>query len=225
MIYFAPDLRAITPEHIARLGLGYAFDGPARCREVSQGPDRRSGVVFTAISAGPLGYFPDKQTWEQIPNSQAWCGFDRNERPTPKDYERKMLLPGYPVVLSDGHEWRIPVARLVSGASTLPRAIKWDGASWAEGDVLPRFADLYQAACKLWDDLRESGDAVVDYDLAVNAIACNYRIGAAEVSALGLLDTSTGLDVLRALIDWPALMACQKKIVSGETTLEPGEQD
>jgi len=167
--------------------------------------------------------------------------------PGPADLVRAETLPGHWVRLGDGGDWLIPAARLVRGGTLLPQALVRAQGAWTRGDVLPAWRDLWDGACRVWDalygglaaaDEAEEGEDPAapgapaapvrltlsdECDLAVRAIAANYRVGPDEVSALSLLTTTTQMEVLKALVDWPALLDLAKKArPPGEAASSPG---
>lgn len=233
LLYYVPDRRAIGIDVVKELGLGYAMDrGGPQHAGMQPGPDTGSGVVFSF--ADPDGKSPSLHaaggaTWEQVPGSPVWIGFDPEDPPRPDDLARAEQRDGHAVRLGDGNDWLVPVARAVDGTSPLPRRLRWDGETWAPGDVLQQYTDLFGEACRIWDTVI-AGDAdsrtlSVECGIAVMALAINYRLGPAEVSLLGLFDTVNEAEIVLALIDWPAVLAFKKKLDSGEITLPPGDED
>jgi len=62
-------------------------------------------------------------------------------------------------------------------------------------------------------------------DMAVKAIAWNYRVSRHEVQALRLLDTENYADVLLVVIDWEGIEEGLKKKASGELDSSSGSED
>lgn len=229
--YYLSGQRAIKAAKADALGLSYARDGGGPSHAgINPGPDEKVGVVFAFADARgntpplALAGAPSVRWMEQPGNPELWLGYEPSDPPGPTDLARREQRPGHPVTLTDGHEWIVPVARLLDGQPALPRRLSWDGQAWTPGEVLDRYTDLFAAACRVWDALMEAGEVTLDEscDVAATALAVNYRIGPAEISLLGLFDTDSHAAIIRAMIDWPAVEALKKKLDSGELSLEPG---
>ena len=50
--------------------------------------------------------------------------------------------------------------------------------------------------------------------IAARALGVNYRVSAAEVSALELLTTDASFEILQALVDWPTWMRAFERDLS-----------
>jgi len=132
------------------------------------------------------------------------------------------------------------VARLVGGDPGLPTHLRRVDGRWRSDTVRPEFADLFADACRIWDKLEslaagsdskspqktddEQITVEIEADIAVRALAVNYRIGPVEVDLLGLLDTDTVWQTLKALIDWPAIEDLSKKALEPPSS-PPGGGD
>jgi len=224
-LYYLPGKPMLTRRRVDDAGLGYLLDGRGgpgpTVAAMSPGPDGLAGAVFTIASrrghGAPETTLADKAKWSRIPGTEAWLGVVEDALPGPEDLQRSEIVDGHDVVLGDGFSWRVPVVRLLDGGSSLPRALEWDGLAWRHGDVRPAYRCLWAAALRMWDALAGSNDDGAPVTLteeattAATAIALNYRVGPAEISALGLLDTHSEVEVLKALIDLPALEALRGK--------------
>lgn len=77
------------------------------------GPGDQSGAVLTLPPSNRpadfVGNAPGRQHW--IDCGGWWLGCMNEATPTPQDLERPTQIPGYMVRDSDGHEWRVPIAR------------------------------------------------------------------------------------------------------------------
>ena len=225
VLYYVPDVGTMKAERACELGLGHVFaEGDLTYAGWQNGPSG-PGVLFAHGQAGFEA--AGACEWTAAPDAAYWIGFLRSDLPRPQDLVRAKVMPGHPVCLADGNLWTVPVARLLDGAPALPRRLTWDGASWQPGDVLERYADLFGAACRCWDALSQDGEVTFDEscDVAVLALAINYRVGPAEVSALGLFDNTSHIEVVKAMLDWPALEEVKKKLDSGELSSVPGDTD
>jgi len=235
-LYFVPDVPGADEALLRELGLDVLLEGGYAQCNVAEGPAPKTGVVLAAAPANPegalatAGYYPDRQEWLQAPGKDYWIGFEKDNRPGPADLERKKLISGHPVKLSDGHTWAVPVARSVNGSSPLPRRLAWDGAGWIPGGLLEEFKELFAQACAMWDTLigAEATDITLtdECNTAAMALGLNYRLSPIEISALGLFDTKTEVDVLMAVIDWPMVESeLKKKRVAGADVSGPGKKD
>jgi hypothetical protein len=229
IMYFVPGPSTIDEEKCKKLGLGYVMNGGPSFAGIQGDPTgsgKGPGVVFTFTEA----FLQDagKCVWEKLPDADIWAGYNPADPPKPADFAREKQIDGYPVELADGNQWLIPVARAIDGASPMPKRLVWKPEGWQTGDVLPAYKDLFGHACRVWDCLigaSETDIAIPDgADVAAMALAINYRLGRTEISLLGLFDTKSMGQVLRMLVEWPAALEIQKKILSGEITLPAGGQ-
>ena len=268
MLYYLPGERAeaMDPRRVRELGLGYLLDGPdcdVACRGVlAHGPDGGAGTVVSAMPAGrpEVGYYPNRQEWHEArvgagEGRPVWIGWPKGQPPGPEDLARREMMGGHAVTLSDGRRWLVPVARLVTGDSPLPRRlVRGDDGQWTPGDVSGPLAGLFAAACRWWEALTSYAEAAFaggpgapegtdpgspggggetmtaitlqdECETAVMALAVNYRLSAVEVNLLGLLDERTEAEVLMALCDWPAVLEMSKKAASAGPGSPPGGTD
>lgn len=197
-IYFAERVTKAKPEDI---GLGYAFDAKPTTSPVEGGPGGVPGLLIAA-KAEAIRYLPDEQVWEQI-NESLHVGYEKSDKPTPADLERREQLGGKRLKMADGNEWMVPRLRLWAGefgwVTALPSRMKRKGGEWVAGDVLPEHAESESLGTKLLDRMIEaheqSGlpDATVGMsyadaaDYVSRVLAINYRVGPDELSLLGAL--------------------------------------
>jgi hypothetical protein len=140
-------------------------------------------------------------------------GIWNENRPVPEDLKKKRFVGGEVIDLADGGRWAIPVCHSVVRGSTLPKRMVLgdDGRTW-ELRELPEFLTLCVRAEKVWEafanpTVEEDGRTSIELDhqtaadIAVEALSVNYRVGAAEVSMLGLLDTDCLYLVMMAVVD------------------------
>ncbi len=235
MLYYLPGVKVVGRKMALELGLAYGLDGPGVTSTEVLGPDQEQGCVFV-LNGGAAQrclYKKKEQTWERYPgHEKLWLGYVTEEPPGPRDLARAKQLAGHDVELGDEREWHVPVARGLGGDSPLPARLKWDGKDWAEGDIQPRYAELFGGACRAWDTLlAKAGEEqplktmTEECDLAVRALAVNYRMGPAEISLLGLFDETTEASVIGALVDLPAYWEFKKKQEADGASGEPGDED
>jgi len=227
-----------VPEHITRVeqlgewGLGFLFarDGVGFFPAQGRGLDGVQGTMIGDERLTPssrITYRPAEQIWKKRPTAKGdvWVGMYKDAAPVPADLVRRDALDGHTVRLGDDHDWLIPVARGASEengelryASRLPRRLDLSEAgAWVSGGIVPRFAELWAAACAFWNafvagkpEQNESGAAVTldlgdIVNMAVLALSTNYRMGAAEAALLGLLDEDNCVAVCKALVDLPTI--------------------
>lgn len=228
-LYYLPGKETPKLDDARAVGLAYAFEGEFKFRGCHSGPDGTIGAVCAVTTEG-LGYYPDRQTWRQIPGSPVWLGYVKDAPPPPEDLARTEQLSGHRVKLGDGKAWLCPVARGVADNGdwvghylALPAKVTLsDSGEWTIGEVEERYRELWSLALSFWDvfsgsvkgdDSPVSFDFAGSLDAAVTCLQANYRIGRTEAAALGLFDhqaVKAGL-VLQALVDWPSWDLLLKK--------------
>ena len=186
-----------------------------------------------------LGYYPDKQDWHECQGGAFWIGVQKDSPPAPTELERPNKIGGHFVKLDDGNEYLIPVARWHESDGTgrigVPQSIKLDKEGKWTSHVNGQYGGFFDRAVKVYEMFvgADEGDDWTphdDLDFAAEAIGFNYYMTKWEVSALGLFNTDTVGDLLRATIDYPGFMAlveAQKKteerIDSSSST--PGDEE
>ena len=206
-----------------------------------------------------LGYYPREQTWHACyermkdeggrmneeklqPSSFSlhpsfYLGLDTASPPTPADLARKQIYRGHRVKLADGHEWEVPILRSPAGVTSLPRSMSWDAAGSFELRVKRDYVAAWDASEATMRLFYEPGsDRTIDLEEAclrgLEALAINYRVGRAEQSILGLIDSTNWEEVLLASVDGPtvtAYLTAQKKNtpsppIPGSPSSTPGER-
>lgn len=228
LIYFVEGAQTMTRDRAGELGLAHAVSEGLSFMSTSNGPEGRRGVLF-APEAPRLA---PNMSWTPL-GERAWVGFDLENPPKPEQLIRSEQFPGHQVKLSDGQEWLIPVARCLDGTTLLPKKMEYRDGAWIEGDLQPRYQSFFQSAVALFDRLmgieaegeHVQAEVTTEIDLAAHALGLNYRLGPAEISALGLLDTRTAQAVALAVIDWPTFIALKKKMESEPASSAPGSGD
>ena len=205
---------------------------------VGEGPGNKGAGVLVVIkanvSAGEIGYYPDKQIWETIPKSDVLVGMYTDDPPTPEDLQRPTILDGHLVALEDNHQWMIPVARAVAEVDgevvaydKLPHNVGTDSeGNWSRNGTLPKFSNLWKLALRWWEAIAGEleGQAIEGRDKvgitmefndiaegAFEALQTNYRVGRREVSMLGLFSDQSMYQILHALVDMPTIQVFAKK--------------
>lgn len=234
LLYYLPA-GVLTPEQFVA-SRARAF-GPAPLieqRGVTGGPDGGDGVI---LAVGPhdgrVAYLKDAQDWQPAPAPQCaagptagtapswWLGFDRASPPTPADLARPEMLRGRAVALGDGRDWTIPAARLwveqecaAVPVNGLPQQLALANQGGLTMLPLPQWRPLSDAGMRVWSGLQFSEKRISinlplddEWTIAIDALAANYRLGAEEVSALGLVTTSNLASILLALVDFDGFLA------------------
>jgi len=237
-LYFIPQ--GASPAD--RGGLSYALGKSLESRKCLAGPDKNAGTMLAdpaRVPADLVGYYPERQTWRQIPGSTCWVGFTNDKPPTPTDLARAEQLRGHMVTLSDGNEWLIPVARalreteggeIINGGCVLPTMVDVNASGeWVVGVVHPKHAKLWDAACAwlpaLTGAVEDAGQFTFDMadalDAALVALGTNYAVGKIEAAMLGLFDDQRVFGVLGAVIDLPTFAAWHKKKAAQQSQAAP----
>ncbi|MGB0714273.1 MAG: hypothetical protein ACPGXK_00230 [Phycisphaerae bacterium] len=253
-LYYIPKVNnnEVTDQLIKAKELDYALGSNRSVRGLMKGPDGVEGVVIgnkRSIAAEKVGYFPDKQSWRQIPKSDCWVGMYNDDRPTPEDLVVPAPLGGHKVKLADDQMYTIPVALMYSeefrGPSpALPHSVDvTDDGDWTLGKVFGTYANLEELANQFWNAFAmgiqsdegsedgQSGQVKFDFagvsDGALAALSTNYAVNKAEIVLAGLFGGSVQQEILQALIDWPSVQEFIKKKAAESQALvtsdsEPG---
>ena len=237
-IYFLKGKQSATKKELVDVGLSvYSEAGEAGCAfgiksvRTTKGPDGNSGVMCAFPPNGRDNAkiditFNENQIWRDA--GKYMVGYDKNHKPKPKDLERGEVFGGYGLTLGDGNQWVIPVVRRINGDSALPSRLKFDATTggWIKGDVMPVYKKLFNLTCELFDRIKgvaeqSDDDSEEVYlskggELACGALSVNYFVGPQEIDLLGLLTTNNISDILRAAMDWQAVIEYLKKNTSLE---------
>jgi len=204
-----------------------------------RGPGDLPGLIIGYQTPGGLvpsrlGYYPAEQVWQPAGDGGlVWLGLDPLSAPLESDLRRRKLYPGYQIELADGQKWQVPLIRRADGSTGLPTDFVWD----ASGQLVEPLKPAYQ---KYWDDSAEAagwfyGDEQEGrqfggptfskaraLELAVQALALNYRFGRAEQQLCRVLDSTTYLTVLAASVDVPGVMERLQKKTPPAASSSPG---
>lgn len=241
-LYFVPGRDLPGQVDVDAAGLAYAFESPPDGTGVRLGPSGAAGVTIAQTGSLPtarIRYTPEVQEWRAVVDSPqgVWIGRYKEDRIGPTDLARKEQLAGPEVKLADGNSWIVPVARAVIEEDARPAwycalpqiSTRGKDGRWTVGDVLQRYAPLWQLATN-WDDFRQQAilqaldEETADqpattmqfefdelHEAAVLAMRMNYRLGADEVDMLGLFTQQHAVDILNATIDLPRRLEIIKK--------------
>lgn len=184
----------------------------------TNGPGGHSGTVIVPKIDGqfPEGFTPafvkDTQQWVNI--DDAWLGWFPDVPPTEQSLRKSSMVSGYPVRLNDDCEWMAPTIRCqpVGSRVTLPRMVTRDSSGKRVYRIKKEYERFQEIAELLWNyhfagAVIESDDELLD--MAAELLSLNYRIGPAELDALGLFDMvgsdSNWLEIMGASFDWPLI--------------------
>lgn len=204
-VYFLPDGEE-PPKVLTDRNL-------TRHRDVMAGPDRRPGKVFANDLVGEqfVGYWNDRQNWETVPGSSVWIGYNRLNPPTPKDLERKKVLPGYVLTLGDGQEWRVPTARTYDEDGTyrslFPKVIRLNnqGEVLTSDDISSAYLPAWELAEKVHDEWMapsvDKREGELKYSRVFEILTINYDIGFEEISCLGIVTSENATLIAGCFLD------------------------
>jgi hypothetical protein len=194
-------------------GLAYAFEAAPTSLECSL--DGRPGRIVYARGAAIPRNVSEEYAWTPMEDlTGAPChagvslGVRKSPAPTEADFRRARPLDGYRVRLHDGGDWLVPRALFYSPERgpvyALPGRI-----TWREGEAVEVVTGRYRELCERALDVllaaTEDQGALLDDSLAVDALGLNYRVGRAEIAALGLLDRLNLREIVEAFCDLPGL--------------------
>jgi len=208
-LYYVPGARSMAEVDLEARGLDYAIDrARVASRHLARGPDGGPGLLLAAGGPERLDHDPDAQAWQPVPGATFMAGVWTDERPGPADLVRPRVYGMWSVELADGQRWTVPTARMYPEGTLLPQTRTYLGDGKIRRDPKPEFLPLYLAADEVleaWKGAGELPEARVQ-EIAVMALAVNYRVGHAEVNLLGLIDDLNWraiLDIIVARPLWP----------------------
>lgn len=215
-------------------------------RSCLRGPDGNAGTVVCDAAALPTdgdgGYYPDRQTWRQMPGEPACrqVGIWNDHRPAPADLIRPRPVPGSMLRSDAGDDWMVPRVLIwpqpgesAQPAITLDRRMDLDHSGrWVPVGVCESHRRMLEIVGRWLGTILE-GRADVDeqemFSNAVELLAVNYRIGAPEAAMLGLITEASAAEIIRLALDLQfAVETASKKnesvTYSGSSTM-PGVTD
>jgi len=213
--YFVPGNRGAVPE-----ALKYALPaGAAKAVTINGGPRGAGGTVY----AEPRIAIPHDLAsidWTPMPAAEFSLGVGAGGAPGPEDLIRDEIVDGYPVTLGDGADWIVPLGRVWPEGTRIPSTMGYGPDGSFVTSPVPRFAALCAKAERIFDAVAASYGLIEDrggiepiddgregFDLAVEILAVNYRIGPAEASRLALIDTTNLKYAIGCFADLPAIHA------------------
>lgn len=204
--------------------------------------DNQPGVFLTpfvgGVPAPAMLIDMENQTWHRLEvmnDGFVYIGWTDKHPPSPSTLLREGAYAGYGVQGSNGHQWRIPVARSVNSKVTLPTAFKFDlkGSGDVEQTLDQRYDRIWELSGLVYDGLQEAGEKLKAYEqakIALEALSLNYRIGPAEHNAMtrsgiGVINSIVAEVICNALIDFQLIdqVADEKKTDSPAEPLSNGD--
>ena len=222
-LYAIPNGGMVNAEKLKTAGLAGIFEGVTYSqRQTSQGP---GGGDCTLICIGDdakaLYFKPEQQAWQQSLNGKYQVGLYEKDKPTEEILRREKQLAGHEIEMGDGSKWLVPVARIITGGSSLPQSLILGKNGEVLTEALPQYAQFSAKAEKLWEDFRNEISKKKEkikmtiperMAFAIEALAWNYHIGTEEVNLLKLITTQNLHEVLEAIIDIPTLVEVAKQM-------------
>ncbi len=188
------------------------------------------------------GYNPAEQEWMDA--GGYWLGIDKQDRPTPDDLVRAVMLTGHPRTLLDRNEWSVPIVRTPipseetwrtgQGRSHLPTGFRLAPGGGMAVEQLPEYRKIWELSARAWDLIapgeRPPFDPQEACQLAATFLGVNYRIGLSESLMLGLFTSRNLVSILMAVCNWDTVeevLGSQKKSDSAAESVNtsPGERE
>jgi hypothetical protein len=156
----------------------------------------------------------DEQEWQPVKTGDTithWIGFWKSAPPTPFDLQRPEVVDGSPLKLGD-HEWLVPVVHPPL-QSTLPFVMRMTG-DGPTVHVAQQYRELQTESVRYFEWVASMGAKETPEEKAERlkqhptpkyaelfgycgrVLGVNYRVGLWELSALGMLDTNNGRDLV-----------------------------
>lgn len=226
-IYAIENVKTVTARQLEDAGLAGIFGKVEISQRYSTAGPGGECVLFASADIDvKLLHFsirspkdkPDEQTWKKGINGKYHIGFYNGSPPTERILQRKKQLAGHEVELADGNKWLVPVARIITGKSALPQSLILGKNGEVFTEALPKYTQFSSKVEKLWEDFSSEIEGEKkqpkltfkeQLQLAVEALAFNYRVGMDEVNILKLFTTQNFGEVLAAIIDIPTLMKAE----------------
>jgi hypothetical protein len=236
-----PGKSGITNQTLDDCGLAdFHRDKGPEWFPLESGPDRRGGLL-AIWRTGEQGRDPSPailptQDWQPCRANQAiglakgayWIGLDKQRPLQPSDIQRSgELHPGYWLKLSDGQEWHVPTANMLPHT----HGIGEDGQY--ERQIAARYAAFWERSREFAEQIftalgqlelaqelhgkRAPQKTVIElplsqlFDLAIEALAFNYRINAELATRLKLLDDNALRNIPMLIVDLPQLVTHEQK--------------
>lgn len=205
------------------------------------GPGNRPGTIFAPVSPDLADnsvqaiYKPERQTWIDMLGGEFAIGWWNDKLPVPDELARRKRYDGYSIIDCHDQKWHVPIARSGDGRlCTLPTFHHFDPATLQPRRIIqPQYSHLWEIAglafdfySGKWPEDEEPPSVTQQLMWAVEALAVNYRIGPAELAALGACgrnpcDADTVGKILFALSDYAVFDNAIKNLPAGVAPAVP----
>ena len=202
---FLPGYAGDDEQELTCRGLGDLLDPAVRpiFTPIDDGPGGQAGALVHFAPFPPTPYDDATQKWQAAPpcgelaKGRYWLGFTNAQKPTPEMLQRRDLIEGEPVVLSDDKVWIIPCCEYAPKRHTLDRdsgaeiqVVKDNHREWVEISNELFQVIIAQGYGTVSDESYtiEIPDAI---RYAALTLAKNYRVNADVVDLLELVDDHT----------------------------------
>ncbi len=223
-LLYLPGRRGCNPSMIAEHGLATLCgeDTPMFRDVLEHGPDGGNGVLcyWEHMNSPERNHEPaivdtTRQEWRPAKangDQQAgryWIGWDKSRPVRPSDILRRRSHVSTPVILEDGNEWLIPIAK------QLPQVLGLDERGMVAGRIKDQYREFWDQSWKVldWFQPREDGTCAVPYtegfEFCCLALSVNYVVNRDIVDALGLIGTGDNgglFSIPKAVIELDALL-------------------
>jgi len=185
----------------------------------SRGPvESRKGLLITAYQVDGFIYDGESYKWREIaPN--VWLGYLLDF--SPADFLDQKTT-GYVIKLADGNPWLIPVCNPNSENYSIPTtdhlSLDEDGNRRWLPETIDKYDELTYWMLEIHDGVIESMLEEKNYEFDFSddhcmkmfclAISVNYNLGDHELSALGLFDTDSYMNMVLAMLDNDVIQKC-----------------
>lgn len=216
-LYFIPGVGSESDYRAkaAEFGIDYIYPAGRPPVRIQKGPQGSGGLTANPATTKHIGYYPDEQDWHSILGGKLWIATQKTGLPGPQDLERPNLIDGHSVMLEDGSQWLIPVARWIRGQGEveygLPQIVSrnLETGDW-ETRIKSEYNDFFNRAIQVWemfteDDSHDDWAPEDDLKLVEDALSLNYFIGSWEITILELFGNQSVGEMLRSIIDFPGL--------------------
>lgn len=219
-----------TAELLEQFGLGGEIVGSfVPCYKFIDGSN---GVIFTINGRfkgemKKIGFYNETQDWTDFPigANVLSIGVNLDDPVLPNDLLRKDYLSGHKLILGDGREWIIPLARRLPEGCILPKEWLMIREGELTNTTLSKYLELQNIAekiavhCGLVEGEKDleifSSDAKL-YMLCVSILKVNYSLSFREISVLKLIDSNNAIAIPQAIVDMPYILSVMEKLETEE---------
>lgn len=181
--------------------------------------DGSKGSTFSLHGKGKgsfrINFENSVQSWQDIPGTPLSIGYNIDNPPTPQDFMKPEIVPGHNLLLGDGNEYIIPIARRYQVGCLLPYDMLMLVHGKLQKVTIERYLELQQIAEKIaiWQGFMP-GDkkdiSFIDTDekfflVCCKVLATNYNLDYREISILKLFNNINIVKVLQYVVDLPYL--------------------